>query len=158
LSEVASSSAFGWLSNTLVSADTWALISVVQNGTVSVKVNLVEDGEFYDTGVTEDKSLWFNIYQAATLFNIGYGAYTPPYTPTNNLKIDDFRCYDFALSDEQLATIYNDGNGTEAEITQGSRNKRIIQEGLLSKNILIKNRVYKHQRHESRLKDQIVIA
>mgnify|MGYP001561239894 CR=1 FL=1 len=106
-----------WIAKTLgtVSTNSWHHLAVVQNGVSPI---LYLDGSS-STNLTDSTNItkWFaemtsvdNGYLAATKINSTVAQFFDG-------RLDDFRYYSSALNSFQIATIYADGSGTEAQAT-----------------------------------------
>lgn len=123
-------------STTLLSASTYYHIAVVQNGTeVKLYIDGVEDTVVFEA--TADKGAWFDDLVAGNIDNGRIGA------QDNNGagqslwfggKIDDFRYHqNYALSAEDVTSIYNEGNGTEVQNPAGPvDNMTLISESVVA--------------------------
>lgn len=84
----------------------WHFVCIKKSGT-SITISL----DNIPTTITS--SYWINTINLSKIY-IGYGGVSS--TSFYRSMIDDFRYYSIALSDDQISTIYNLGNGTEEDL------------------------------------------
>jgi len=95
--------------------NTWTHVTVVQNGTSpSVYINGSVSGSLT---TSDDTTTWLADVTAVDAFIVG-AYYNSGYTGYPDARVDDIRYYKWVLTSDDVSTLYNGGDGTEATLIE----------------------------------------